>query len=908
MGVDSLESLSLVCIRSNLYFISKICKRNAIFLPPKIGMSIFEFANKDNKPFSTNELKFFSSSILYLSNVTLKQRKFTSVDNLSFLSDHPIKSLCLENFIKQIYLPIVDTLKNLELKSCDVFAEESVNMFKQSANLPSLKSLNLNFSRNITRSKMVKKLIQFSSISLQAVDFSSCNFSKEDCYDWLGSVFQNCSQLREVNLSGNQKMGDGWLNILKGLKSSSNHLLKIDFSYCDLIKENNCWLGELFKICKLLQEVNLSGNKKLGDGWSEILAGLTSSSQSIIKIEFSNCFLSSSNGNMLGNFLKQCTSIEEINLSENKRILNGFDKICQGLKLSSNTLKRINYSDCNLNENQINFVSDLIADCTLLEQVVLCDNENFRNQAEKICSGLMSSSNSLQRVDVFNYNLNSEESYWFANLLQKCKTLREVYIFSHGMEEIFISLKSSSASLRKIKIEFFDVTDEEILCVGNLLEECKILEDFSISANMLSSKQLEVICAGLQPSLNSLKKIKFSPCIVEENDVYCPGSLFIGCESLTEIDLMGSHFNTPGLAEIFQVLKSSAKSLLKVNFNNCVWKEGDIGQLADLLRECTFIEEINLSSTSLHGNEFKNICEGLTSSSNSLLDIDLSCCDLNEDQSFWLGDFLNQCTSLQNIDLSANCECGKNIWEIFDGLKLSSYSLRKLYLFDCNLNEEQSCWLGDLLQMCTSIQEINLSGNNEFGKGFKGICNGLKSSSNSLIKIILSDNDLNEEQSHWLGDLLQDCLSIQEIDLSGNDSCGKEFKRICNGLKSSSNSLLNIRLSQCQLSSCDCRWLGDLLEKCTCLEELCLSFNENCSREFKGICQGLKASSHSLLRLNLSYCKFNENHSHLLIELLRNCNILEDMYLDSFGEDHPDFINLLDGFKAIYPHLNLSYL
>lgn len=76
-------------------------------------------------------------------------------------------------------------------------------------------------------------------------------------------------------------------------------------------------------------------------------------------------------------------------------------------------------------------------------------------------------------------------------------------------------------------------------------------------------------------------------------------------------------------------------------------------------------------------------------------------------------------------------------------------------LCHCDLNDEQSEFLGDLLRLCSPLDEIDLSGNKNMRQGLKSIYNGLKSAFHFLNVLKLHSCNLNETQSEFLEDLLK---------------------------------------------------------------------------------------------------------------------------------------------------------
>lgn len=75
---------------------------------------------------------------------------------------------------------------------------------------------------------------------------------------------------------------------------------------------------------------------------------------------------------------------------------NGISSICNGLKSSRTTLKEINLGFCYLNENQCEYLKDLLSRCYSLEKLNLNANRKMKNGLLAICKLLRHTSKLLE--------------------------------------------------------------------------------------------------------------------------------------------------------------------------------------------------------------------------------------------------------------------------------------------------------------------------------------------------------------------------------------------------------------------------------------------------------------------------------------------------------------------------------
>lgn len=141
-------------------------------------------------------------------------------------------------------------------------------------------------------------------------------------------------------------------------------------------------------------------------------------------------------------------------------------------------------------------------------------------------------------------------------------------------------------------------------------------------------------------------------------------------------------------------------------------------------------------------------------------------------------------------------ECTK----LCKNLSLSWKTLKKLSIQNCNVDKFFSRKITNLLKTCCSLEEINLSKNESIGDGLLHILIGLRESSSNLTKINLSYCELNECHINEIGKLLQICDKIEFISLNSNYHIDKTLSVICYGLTKSLKTLKKVEFFDCNLS------------------------------------------------------------------------------------------------------------
>lgn len=823
--VNSLENIVLDCIRNKLCYLSDNLINNTLKLPIPIGEKIFNYCCNDNRPIYKNELKFFNKDRIELSYIIIDKKKFIDLNNFEFLKGHKLKSLILINFhlINEIQLnPTIEYIK-----------------------------------------------------------FQNCSFNCNFYYDF-GQFLFKCHHLNTFCLSHADNMTDkDFIDICKGLRTCSNVLKVLDFSYCNLSETQSFSLADLLKNCTGLNEILLKKNKRIVKGFEQILIGLSLSSSTLSLIEFSECNLQYEDGLKLAELLEKCTFLKKVYLRNNIYLGDGFEKMCNGLRSSSSTLLKLDFTECYFSEQQGLWLGDLLKDCPLLTDINLSFNICFDKAFKKISQELKCSSSQLRKINFSNCCLTEQQAFWVGNLLKNCKCLEDVNLsynvdMENGFKYICDGLKSSSSTLLKLDLRSCFFSQDQGLWLGNTLSACICLQEVRLAENTRFDNSFEKICLGLLSSSKTLKSLDFGECYMFEHQGVWLSNLLNECTELKELIMKSNENCENEFGKIFENLKSSSIECL--NFAECnLSEETGISQLKGLLKNCKNLREIDLSLNIYFGKGFDIIFSDLNNSNFSdCTNIDVTGCNITDEQGYYIGNALKNCSLLREINMSSNKRLGRGFKFICEGLKSSALTLLGINFSKCNLTEFQCNWLSDLIDKCSFIHYINLKDNRRLRNGFKSLCSSLMSQSSSLKKINFSMCNLSEENGIWLGNLLRICTRLQEINVYGS-SFEEQFVHVCNGVISSSSSLLKLDFSEANLSEQNSCIFASMLEHCTALEEIHFIGNENCGLAFEKICLALKSSSSSLLTLNFLGCNLSDNQGIWLNELLTECKAIQEV-------------------------------
>ncbi|CAD5126609.1 unnamed protein product [Dimorphilus gyrociliatus] len=225
-----------------------------------------------------------------------------------------------------------------------------------------------------------------------------------------------------------------------------------------------------------------------------------------------------------------------------------------------------------------------------------------------------------------------------------------------------------------------------------------------------------------------------------------------------------------------------------------------VNQIRKKLEQNQFIEKIVLSENCNRLNDFKDICQELAKSSDTLREITVTGCDLIAEQLYEIGNLLISCSKIEKIKLIGNVARSssntlsrrlsvlrrlsalrllsaqqsrettmEDATEVLcQGLYFSAATLKEIHISACRLNGNHCIQIGKLLEKCFNIKILNLSYNKDIKDGIENICSGLLNSANTLMEVDFSNCSFDEEIQMEIYNYLWHCPNLAQI-LLGSD-------------------------------------------------------------------------------------------------------------------------------------------
>ncbi|XP_007077164.1 leucine-rich repeat-containing protein 31 [Panthera tigris] len=232
---------------------------------------------------------------------------------------------------------------------------------------------------------------------------------------------------------------------------------------------------------------------------------------------------------------------------------------------------------------------------------------------------------------------------------------------------------------------------------------------------------------------------------------------------------------------------------------------------------------------------------------------------------------------LEKLDISWNDLIGGTLHSVTQQMHLVS-KLKILRLGSCRLTTDDVRALGEALEAIPELEELNLSWNSKVGGNLPLILQKFQEGS-KIQTLELVDCDLTSEDGAFVGQLLPMMQNLEVLDLSINRNIGGSLHSIAQGLKSTSN-LKVLKLHSCGLSQKSVRILDAAFRYLCELRKLDLSCNKELGGGFEDASAQLAMLEH-LEVLDLHQCSLTVDDVMSLTQVIPLLSSLQELDLSA---------------------------
>ncbi|XP_025232838.1 leucine-rich repeat-containing protein 31 isoform X3 [Theropithecus gelada] len=247
-------------------------------------------------------------------------------------------------------------IQMLKLVDCTLTSEDGTFLGQLLPMLQSLEVLDLSINRDIGGSLNSIAQGLKSSSNLKVLKLHSCGLSQKSV-KILDAAFRYLAELRKLDLSCNKDLGGGFEDSSAQLVMLK-HLQVLDLHQCSLTADDVMSLTQVIPLLSNLQELDLSANKKMGNSSENLLSRLRFL-PALKSLVINNCALESETFTALAETSVHLSALEVFNLSWNKCVGGNLKLLLETLKLSM-SLRVLRLSSCSLVTEDVVLLASVI--------------------------------------------------------------------------------------------------------------------------------------------------------------------------------------------------------------------------------------------------------------------------------------------------------------------------------------------------------------------------------------------------------------------------------------------------------------------------------------------------------------------------------------------------------------------
>ena len=635
---------------------------------------------------------------------------------------------------------------------------------------------------------------------------------------------------------------------------------------------------------------------------------------SLNSLQLQNCYVhdvtTSNNAvaNMLSLVLSNTTLLEHLNLS-GCRLKTEHMKIILETLTQVVSIVTISLSDNNLAYEVIDLLASVIT-CNRGLKCIELSNCNLQEEGILSITKALENCEELQSLDFSNNVITDDVAVSVAMLIEKCQSIQDLRLQNCQLQYVGIQ-KIAEAMVKKTRLHSIDLSGNAISNQNAMLIACIIANNKNVQKLAFSKCKLQ--STGCQEVLQAMAKITslvhldLSNNLLTDIEVDSFDLMIHQNVSLEYLNISQSCADEKYFEKITHSLVT-LKSLTHLDLSCNVTNITSANNIAVIIANNTFLEDLNLSKCEVFKSEFLNILSALQNihhlkylhcnnilvdyeeatgiaaviSNNPFLEkVNFNNYNLTEKEMKIILSSLKNHTSLKNFDISFNIITNDIVNDIVDVID-SNTQLTHLTISHCGIQEYGVLKIFKVVQRLKCIEMSNITISDQAAQT---IANAM-SVNHMIEEFVFTDNDFHETGIFLILDVLKEVHTLKSLTIVSNDSIGYINTKTLFTTKVtevvSSNHITYFDVSNCHLEKSSClSILNSLTLQAPTLQHIDLSGN-NLSGTAETMAQ-LISVSYYLQHVNLANTLMQDEEVMIIIKAMQNINSLHYVDLMSYA-------------------------
>ncbi|XP_039187175.1 ribonuclease inhibitor-like isoform X2 [Crotalus tigris] len=341
---------------------------------------------------------------------------------------------------------------------------------------------------------------------LQKLWLRNCNLTTA-CCEKLRSVVSK-SSLTELHLGDNSLGTSGGRTLCQGLVDSSCQLESLQLQFCDLTKENIDALCSVLCVKSSLQMLNLSNNKLGDEAVKHLCQALVKGSSNLQSLQLESCEITRASCDDLSTFLSSTPSLTELCIGDNNIGDAGLAVLCQGVQNPNSKLEKLWLWECNISAAGCEELAKIIGTKETLKEMSLLGNPVTNEGVELLCQGLKNPKTKLQSLWLRDCGLTAACCKSISSALSVNSVLKELQlggnsIGDEGVIEICEGVSSPNCNLESLWLGQSSLTAVCCDALAKLIVEKPCLRELDVSYSQIGDEGVLKLCEAVKnPNCN----------------------------------------------------------------------------------------------------------------------------------------------------------------------------------------------------------------------------------------------------------------------------------------------------------------------------------------------------------------------------------------------------------------------
>ncbi|XP_007442697.1 ribonuclease inhibitor-like isoform X1 [Python bivittatus] len=418
--------------------------------------------------------------------------------------------------------------------------------------------------------ELVSTLNQHKTIRLD-----DCGLGVSHCED-LSSLLSTSQALTELNLSNNE-LGDSGVDVLcKGLLNPNCNLQKLWLRNCNLTKACCENLRSVLKSKSSLTELHLGDNSLGTLGGKALCQGLMDPNCQLQSLQLQYCELTKENIEALSSVLLTKSSLQTLNLSNNKLGDAAVKHLCQALLDGPCNLQSLQLESCDITHASCKDLSAVLSNKPSLIEFCIGENRIGDAGIAILCQGVQNPNCKIEKLWLWECNITAPGCKELAKVIGTKETLKEISLLGNaltdeGMEFLCQGLKDPKTKLESLWLRDCDLTAACCKSISSALSVNSVLKELQMSGNCIGDEGVIDICEGVRSPNCKLESLWLGQSSLTAVCCEALAKVIVEKPSLLELDVSYSHIGDEGVFKLCEAVKNPNCNLKYLILYDTYW-------------------------------------------------------------------------------------------------------------------------------------------------------------------------------------------------------------------------------------------------------------------------------------------------------------------------------------------------